>query len=449
MAKSYDLIVLGAGNAGQAAASTAREAGKSVLLVESRDVGGTCPLRGCVPKKVLVAAAENLEQIRLSEKHGVTTGPAKLDWAKLIKRKQTFVKGAPESMEKNLKQEGIDVVHDKARFVARNKVEINGATYTGKKFVISTGSAPRTLPIPGAAHALTSEEILEMKSQPKSIIFIGAGVIGLEFTHVLARAGSKVFLLQRGTDLLPSAEEDLVAGLVSETKALGVKIFTKADVQSIKKSGSSFQVTFRHAGKTRTLQADAVANTTGRQAVIDDLDLEAAGVKRNKSGIAVDKFLRSVSNPAVFAAGDCIGRPRQLSPIATYEGKIAGHNATHRKMMAPNYAGIPNVIFTIPALASVGQSEKQASEAGRRFRAVFNDMKEWRSARTNAETASLAKVLVEEKSGRILGAHLLGHGAADVIHTFAFAIRFGLTAKDLKDFIYAYPTTTSDVRFLV
>ncbi len=449
MAKSYDLIILGAGNAGTAAASVANEAGKKVLLVESRDLGGTCPLRGCVPKKVLVAAAENLEQIRLSKEHCVTTGPAKLSWSKLIQRKQTFVEGVPESLEKEFKKEGVDVVHGKARFVARNQVQIGGEAYTGRKFLISTGSAPRELPIPGAGHALTSEDILEMKSRPKSIVFIGAGVIGLEFAHVLARAGTKVSLLQRGSILLPAAEEELVSALVNETKAIGIKILTEVAVLSIKKEGSDFRVRFKHGGKTRTLTADAVANTTGRPPAIDDLDLETAGVKRNKSGIEVNKFLQSVSNPDVFAAGDCIGRARQLSPIATYEGKTAAHNATHQKMLAPNYLGIPNVVFTIPALASVGLTEKEAKGDGRRFRTVFNDMKEWRSARTNAETAALAKVLIDEKSGRVLGAHLLGHGAADTIHTFGFAIRFGLTTKDLKEFIYAYPTNTSDVRFLV
>jgi len=449
MADHFNVIVLGAGNAGQVVARAARNAGKSVLLVESRDVGGTCPLRGCVPKKVLVAAAEALHQISAAGEHHIQTGPAKIDWEKLIDRKETFVAGVPEAMEKGLKKSGIEVLHAHAKFVAPDAIEAEGRRISGDKFVISTGSRPRKLEIPGGEDALTSDDILELKPQPDSLVFIGGGVISMEFSHVLARAGTKVTILQRGPSPLKTMEQDLVSALADETQRLGVDLHTSTKVQAVEAVNGGFRVRFEQNGETKTVEAERVANGAGRVAAVDDLDLKAAEVQSGAHGPEVDEYLRSVSNPNVFVAGDALGKTRALSPVASYEGKIVSHNLLHNEMIRPAYESIPSVVFTVPAFAGVGLTEKAAREKGLDFDVRFNNMKDWRSAKSYAETAALAKVLIEKESGKILGAHVLGHGAEEIIHTFAFAIKFGLPAQELKDFVYAYPTFTSDVRFLV
>jgi glutathione reductase (NADPH) len=449
MSSNYDLIVIGAGNAGQAAAGIAREAGWSVLVVESRDVGGTCPLRGCVPKKVLVAAGETLDAIARAPIHRIRVGKPKLDWSKLIRRKQTFVAGVPEAFEKSLKARGIDVLHGRARFVGRTEIAVGTRRFSARKILVATGSKPRRLPFAGAEHMITSDDILDMRRLPASVVFVGGGVIALEFTHLFARAGARVTILEVMPQPLPELDLDCVARLAEATRALGVKILTGVEIAGIEKRGRDFVVRFRHEGRWRSVGARCVANGAGCVADLEDLGLEAAGVTREGPRVDLDEFLRSPSNPDVFFAGDAIATKPQLSPIATYEGKIVGHNLTRESMAAPEYVSIPSVVFSVPALASVGWTEDAARQQGRDFEVKQNDMREWRSARTYAETTAFAKVLVEKGSGHILGAHLLGHGAVETIHAFAFAIRHGVTADGLRETVYAYPTFHSDVKFLV
>ena len=448
MAQEFDVVVLGAGNAGLAAAGVAKQAGKSVLVVESRDVGGTCPLRGCVPKKVLVAAAEALDHIARASEHGISVGPATLDWPSLIARKQTFVEGVPAAFEDSLKGRGIELMHGPVRFAGRHTVAVNGGRVRADKVVIATGSKPRALPIPGFDLALTSEDILELDHVPQSLVFIGAGVIGLEFTHVLARAGTKVTVIEIAPRPLPGLEADVVDKLTEETRRLGVDIFSGARTTAIEAAAGGVTVRFEHAGEARQVSAEMVANGAGRVADVEGLDLEAGDITHEGAAIAVDRYLRSRTNPDVFVAGDVIESP-QLSPVATYEGRIVGHNIVNDALIAPDYRAVPAVVFTVPALASVGLTEQAAQAAGHDVEVKLNDMTGWRSAKTHAETAAFAKVLLDKQSGHILGAHLLGHGAGEIVHLFAFAIKHGITAEALKDEVYAYPTFSSDIKFLV
>ncbi|GAC1357061.1 MAG: NAD(P)/FAD-dependent oxidoreductase [Polyangiales bacterium] len=446
---AYDLVVLGAGNCGQAAAGIARAAGQSVLIVESRAVGGTCPLRGCVPKKVLVAAGEVLEAIRRAPEHGITVGPATVDWAKLIDREQGFVRGVPEQMEESLTKRGIDVAHARASFTARGTLDVGGKAITAKKFAICTGSTQRALHIAGEDRMVTSDQLLEDPVLPASIAFVGAGVIALEFAHVMARAGVKVTLLHNGARPLPRHEVACVDLLVAETRALGVDLVTEAKVVAVEPLGQRHRVRYEAKGKSVTLDVDRVANSAGRVADVIGLGLDVAQIAHEKERILVDEHLRSTSRPDVFVGGDAAaGRP-QLSALATYDGKIIGHNLTKPDLRTADFSWIPSVIFTHPTLATVGLTEAAAKKAGRDVEIKENDMRSWRSARTYAETAAYAKVLIDRGSGKVVGAHVLGHGGAETIHAFALAMKLGLRASDLKDFVYAYPTFHSDVAHLV
>jgi len=445
----YDTLVLGAGNAGLAVAGAARAAGQRVLVVEARDVGGVCPLRGCVPKKVLVAAAQALDAIASAGVHQISVGPAALDWPRLIERKRSFVAGVPEEFEKSLLGRGIELVRGRAQFTGKEEIAVGGERYTGDRIVVATGSTPRPLPIPGAEHLITSDDILELASLPDGIVFVGAGVIAFEFAHVLARAGARVTLLEVASQVLPSVDGDAANCIAERTRELGVRIETGVTIDRIEKRGERHEVHYRSGGRKAVAKAAVVANGAGRVADLVNLDLSAAGITLRGGRIELDPYLRSVENPDVFFAGDAIpGRP-QLSPLATYEGRIVGHNLTHAELRPVEYGFQPAAVYTVPALATVGLGEAEAAAAGLEFEVQTNDMREWRSARTYGESAAWAKVLVEKITGRILGAHLVGHGAEETIHTFALAIEKGIPAAEIASRVYAYPTFHADLKFLV
>jgi glutathione reductase (NADPH) len=449
MADDYDVLVLGAGNAGLAAAGVARAAGRRVLLVEGRDVGGVCPLRGCVPKKVLVAAAQALDAIERAGAHQISVGRASLDWSGLMARKESFVTGVPAEFEKSLKARGIDLVRGRAHFTGRHEVCVGGRHYTGDKIVVATGSTPRPLPIPGAGHLLTSDDLLDLPARPDSITFVGAGVIAFEFAHLLARAGTRVTLLEVAPRVLPSLDADAALQLAEATRALGVQIETSVSIDTIEKRCSGFVVHYRTGARKTTRSSEQIANGAGRVADLAGLELAAAGITLRSGQVDVEPCLRSRENPDVYFAGDAVpGRP-QLSPVATYEGRAVGYNLTHTAPRPVEYGFHPAAVYTVPALASVGLTEEQATSQGLDFEVRTNDMRTWRSARTHAESVAWAKVLLDRSSGLVLGAHLVGHGAEETIHSFALAIEKALPAREIAERVYAYPTFHSDLRFLV
>lgn len=449
MADTYDVVVLGTGNAGMGAAGVARAAGGSVAMVECWDVGGTCPIRGCVPKKVLVAAAQTLHQIELAKEHHIEVGPARLDWGKLIDREQGFVDGVPDMFRSSLEGREITLLEGEASFADRAAVKVNGDVLNAGKIVVATGSRPRSLPIPGFEHTITSDDILVMRELPESLVFIGGGVIALEFSHIFARAGVDVTILEMAPRVLPHLDPDLVAVIEKESRRIGIDLRNNVKVEAIEQQGDGFAVRYRQGDETRTVAADKVANGAGRVADVERLDLDAGGIEHDGSTIMVDDYLRSVSNTDVFVAGDALTGSAQLSPVATYEGRIAGHNLANDQMRKADYWGIPACVYTVPAAATVGMTEAEAADRGVKFEAKVNDMSTWRSSMTHAETASWAKVLVEDGSKRILGAHIMGHGAEEIIHIFAMAMTHGINAEVLGSTVYAYPTFASDIKFLI
>ena len=447
--RHYDVLAIGAGNAGLAAANIARDAGKSVAVVEKRDAGGTCALRGCVPKKVLVAAAQLLHQISLAPAHHIEVGSVRLDWGKLIARERGFVAGVPESFEKHLALRGIDLLRGSARFIGPNQVAVNGTVLEAEKIVIATGSKPRTLAIPGAACLITSEDILAGTELPESLVFIGGGVVALEFSHVFARAGCKVTILEAADRLLPAMDEEAVAVVHTESERIGIEIVTGVSVESIEMRGNLRVVHASVGGQARRFAGEQIANGAGRVADLDGLDLDAGGIDHDGTKISVDACLRSRSNPHVYVAGDALWSSPQLSPLATYEGRLAGENIVAGDRVSPDYASVPANVYTVPALASVGMTEAGAKAAGRDYFVKSTDMRQWRSARTYAETAAFSKIIIEKGSGRILGAHLVGHGGEEVIHLFAFAMKHGISAEALSSTVYGYPTFASDIKHMI
>ncbi len=446
---SYDVLILGGGNAGFGVTVPTRKAGLKVALVEDRDLGGTCPNRGCTPKKVLVAAGHALHEIHQAHVHGIAVSKPSLDWTKVIDREKTLIEGIPNRLAKTLAERGVDVFRDSAKFVDGNAVKVGDRIIEAKHIVIATGSRARPLPIPGADLMITSDEMLSERQRPGSVLFIGGGVIALEFGHVYARAGTKVTILEVLPRLLPVLDADAVEEIRAESEAIGIEVHTGVKVLRVERADGKLRTVFEANGTAHTVDADRVVNGAGRIANVDRLDLDKGGVKHDGFRIAVDDFLRSTSNLAVFVCGDALTGVPQLSPVATYEGHIVGDNIVDGPRHRPDYANLPSAVYTVPALASVGLTEAQANEQGFNTKVSVNHMEDWFSARTYAETRAYAKVIVDAGSDRILGAHMVGHGAEELINIFALAKAHGITATAIRDFIFAYPSFSSDIKHML
>jgi glutathione reductase (NADPH) len=304
--------------------------------------------------------------------------------------------------------------------------------------------------LPGEEYLTSSEQFLELEKLPERIIFVGGGYISFEFAHIAARAGAKVRILHRGTRPLTGFDPDLVNQLVQATKDIGVDVRLNTAVKAIEKASGHLLVHGSAENAEQTFEADLVVHGAGRVPEIDDLDLEKAGVNSDQKGVHVNEYLQSVSNPAVYAAGDAAasgGLP--LTPVASMEGHIVASNLLKGNQRSPDHTGVPTVVFTIPPLASVGLQEEIARERGLKFKTNREDTSGWYSSRRVGMKYSGFKVLVEEGSGHILGAHLLGLHAEEVINLFAVAIRSGLRAADLKKVLYAYPSSSSDISYMV
>jgi glutathione reductase (NADPH) len=446
MATAVDVIVIGTGSAAQSVAYTVREAGRSVAVIDSRPFGGTCQLRGCDPKKVLVGVSELVAWSQRMQGKGVSEPALSINWPELIGFKRTFTDPAPHENEQAFAQAGILTRHGRAHFVDRTTVAVGGETWVGRQVVIAGGARHATLGIPGEDQLTTSTQFLELDRLPRRILFVGGGYIAFEFAHVAARAGAEVRVLHRGSRPLQKFDPDLVAMLLETTKALGVDVGLSTEVEAIERQADRLLVRARRSGQEQVFEADMVVHAAGRVPEIDDLDLEVAGVVRTAAGVSVNEYLQSVSNPAVYAAGDAVasgGFP--LTPVAGMQGAIVASNLLKGNHGTPNYAGIPSVVFTTPTLARVGLTEEAAHAEGLRFATNHGDTSDWYTSRRVGVRHTGFKTLVEEGTGRILGAHLLGQHAEEVINLFGLAIRTGIRASDLKHTVFAYPTSASDL----
>lgn len=365
MNRKFDLIAIGTGSAASAVASRCNAAGWQVAIVDSRPFGGTCALRGCDPKKVLVGAADVTDWARRMQGKGIKTKQLEIDWHKLMRFKRSFTEPVPKHREEGFAKAGIAAFHGRAHFIGPSTIQVGDDVLEGRYVVIATGQKPAELKIPGIEHLITSEQFLELDELPPRILFIGGGYIAFEFAHVALRAGSHVTIVHRGARPLPLFDPDLVDQLVERTRELGADIQLGSEVVEIEKSSGGLTVRASTSGQERMFEADLVVHAAGREPEIDDLNLDAAGVEWDKRGVKINGSLQSVSNPAVYAAGDAAaseGAP--LTPVAAYEGMIVAKNLLKGNRQKPNYLGIPTVVFTIPPLASVGLSERKAKRAG-------------------------------------------------------------------------------------
>lgn len=449
MTKNYDLVVIGTGTAASVAAAQCRSVGWRVAVIDDQPFGGTCALRGCDPKKVLVGVAEAIDHARRMRGKGIKGGEPLIAWRELIEFKRTFTEPVPTIKEKSFAKSGIDAYHGRARFTGPQTVEVARELLQGRFVLIAAGAVPMRLGILGEEHLATSTDFLELDALPKRIVLVGGGYIAAEFSHIAARAGATVTVLEFADRMLTPFDPDLVALLMTKSRAIGIDLRTGARVESVEKTSGGFTVHAASGDKSETFEADLVVHAAGRVPDLDTLDLATAGVDRDKHRLKLTEYLQSTSNPAVYAAGDAAGNGPPLTPVASHDGKVAAANMLNGNREKPNYLGVPSIAFTIPPIARVGMLEAEAREKGMRIQVKHEKTASWYTARRVAEDASGFKVIAEEDSGRILGAHLIGPHADEVINVFALAVRHGLTSRHLKSTIFGYPTAASDIGYML
>ncbi len=439
----YDVIVIGSGTAAQNVAPRCAQEGLRVAVVDRLPFGGTCSQRGCDPKKVLLAAAEAVSRSRGLAGRGLVGAPT-IDWPALMARKRTFTAPVPERIEGWMRDAGAETIHGTARLLGPHEVEVGGRAFEATDVVVASGARPMDLGIPGQELVATSSEFLDLDALPPRVVFIGGGYISFEFAWLSRMAGAAVTILHRGGHVLKGFDEQLADVLAERYRTLGIDVVTGAPVHEIRRHGDELVVT-HGAGE---IAADLVVHGAGRVADLAGLGLEEAGIACGPRGVHVDERLRSVSDPHVWAAGDAADKGLPLTPVASKEGKVVASGILGEDVAYDGRA-VPSVCFSDPPLAAVGMSTVEATGKGDAVKVTRADTSEWFSQRRLGQTHGGAALVSEAATGRLLGGHLLGVNADEVVNVLALAIRHGLTAGDLTAMTWSYPTATSELPYLL
>lgn len=435
----FDLIVLGAGPGGYETAATAAAMGQNVLLVERDELGGTCLNRGCIPTKALLKSAEVADVIRDASAFGVNVGACSLDYAAAVGRKDAVVAALREGVAQVLS--GVEVVHGEARFVAPRVVEVGGREYTALKIIVATGSRPASLPIPGAELTVSSDFMLSARELPQSITIIGGGVIGMEFASMLRSFGAEVTVLEYCREILPGFDDEIAKRLRMSMKRRGINVVTSAEVTAVCEGadGMSRITHYTVKGKEKTLGSSMVLMAVGRKAVLPS-GLEAQGIELKKGFIATNGDM-STNIPGVYAVGDVNGRC-MLAHAATAQGRRA-------LGLDVNLEVIPSAVFTNPECAMVGLTQQQAVERDIDVAVGVSTYRANGKAVASDCPDGLAKIVVDSASGAILGAHIVGAHASDLIQELAVAISAGLTNRDIATTVHPHPTLSEIIAVAV
>lgn len=448
MSAKYDLLVIGTGTAAMVAAMGVASAGWRVAVADFRPFGGTCALRGCDPKKMLMGGAEAADHAWRMNGRGIQ-GDIQLEWPGLLAFKRTFTDPVPQHRARSYADSGIDTFHGRVAFTGPNTLDIEGRRVEADHILIASGAEPMPLGIPGEEHLIDNGGFLELQRLPKRILLVGGGYIAAEFSHIAARTGAQVVILQRGKRMLKHFDPDLVGWLMEKFHGLGIDVRTQAAVTSIERTAEGYRVAAKGPDGEVTLDTDLVVHAAGRKPALAGLDLDAAGVKHEHGRLVLNEHLQSVSNPAVYAAGDAAQMGPPLTPVASHDAKVVIANLLDGNRHKTDYRGMPSVAFTVPPIAAVGLAEAEAREKGLNFRLKSERAESWFTARQAAEKVYGFKVLVDEQTDLVLGAHLVGPHADEVINLFALAIRHGLTAAQLDATMFAYPTGASDIGYML
>ncbi|NTZ94272.1 glutathione-disulfide reductase [Pseudomonas koreensis] len=442
MAYDFDLYVIGAGSGGVRAARFAAGFGAKVAVAESRYLGGTCVNVGCVPKKLLVYGAHFAEDFEQSSGFGWSLGEANFDWTTLIANKDREINRLNGIYRNLLVNSGVTLHEAHAKIVGPHEVEVNGERFTAKNILIATGGWPQIPEIPGHEHAISSNQAFFLKELPKRVLVVGGGYIAVEFAGIFHGLGANTTLLYRGDLFLRGFDGSVRKHLQEELTKRGMDLQFNSDIARIdKQPDGSLKATLKDG---RVLEADCVFYATGRRPMLDNLGLENTDVQLTDKGfIKVDEQYQT-SEPSILALGDVIGRV-QLTPVALAEGMAVARRLFKPEQYRPvDYKMIPTAVFSLPNIGTVGLTEEEAREAGHEvviFESRFRPMK---LTLTECQEKTLMKLVVDGKTDKVLGCHMVGPDAGEIVQGLAIALKAGATKRDFDDTIGVHPTAAEE-----
>lgn len=441
---TYDVVVIGSGASGTTVAFETRSRGLSVAIVEERSWGGTCVLRGCDPKKVLIGAAEATNFSKRLRGKGIKQA-ATISWTELMAFKETFVEDVPEQRLRSFQDSGIETFFGKAAFQSNNTLQVGEDILKAKNIVLATGAAPNKMKIPGNEYIQTSDDFLSLQELPDSITFIGGGYISFEFASIALAAGKEVHIIHHNSKPLKKFDPDFVAALVSLMKEEGVHFHFDTDISKVEKKADTLEISGPNSFSLRT---DVIIGATGRAPNIAHLNLENAQIEYTRKGISVNKNLQTVNNPHIYACGDvAASKGAALTPVVSMEAAIVAENILG-KQVAIDYPAIPSVVFTSPKLSSIGISIAEAQEQPDKYEIKSHDTTEWYTYKRTNESLALAKIITDKNTQQVKGAHFLSEEADYMINYMALLMKANLTLTDLQSVLFAYPSPASDLTAL-
>lgn len=436
-----DLFVIGGGSGGVRAARIAAQTGAKVGLAEEYRFGGTCVIRGCVPKKLMVYASSFSDAFDDAEGFGWSVGATSFDWWKLIAAKDTEISRLENIYLTNLRKAGVHVFTSRARLTDAHTVELaNGKSFRAKHILIATGGTPFVPDIPGAEFGITSNEIFDLKEQPRRIMIVGGGYIACEFACIMNGLGSHVTQAYRGTQILRGFDDDVRDHVADAMRERGVEIMLAHEPASITREADGLHVTLKNNDLSIV---DQVLFATGRHANTRGLGLEEAGVKLKPNGaIAVDEWSQT-SVPSIYAVGDVTDRVA-LTPVAIREGHAFADTVFGGTPRKADHELIPTAVFTQPEIGTVGMSEAEARETGEIeiYRSTFRPMLNTLGGR---DEKMLLKLIVAKDSKKVLGCHIVGHGAGEMAQLVAIPMRMGATKEDFDNTMAVHPTAAEEL----
>lgn len=435
----YDLLTIGAGSGGVRASRLAGGYGARVAVVERSRVGGTCVMRGCVPKKLLVYAAHYAHEFADARGFGWTVGETSLDWGTLIRRKNAELDRLEGVYRDVLARNNVSLIEGDARIEDPHTVAVDGRRLTAERILIAVGGRPSLPDIPGIEHVITSDEALEMTELPPRIVIVGGGYIAVEFAGIFNAAGCEVTQVIRGSELLRGFDADVRRFLGKQLENKGVHLLCGAIVTGIDKTNAGFGVRLEDG---RTLACDCIMYATGRTPNTSGIGLEEAGVKLNhKHAVIVDGWNRSTV-PSIFAVGDATDR-KNLTPVAIAEGAAFAETEFNNNPRTIDYCNIASAVFSQPPVGTVGLSEDDAVEAAKVdvFMTEFRPMQHTLSGR---DERTMIKVIVDSCNDRVLGCHMVGTDAPEITQGLAIALKCGATKAQFDATIGIHPTAAEE-----
>jgi mercuric reductase len=458
--KHFDLVILGSGSTAFAAALRAQELGKTSVMTEERTTGGTCVNRGCLPSKNLIEAAKIIHDARHPRYPGLTPAELGLDFRTLIEQKDDVIHGYRKKKYESLTGGQFTIETGHVEFVDDHTVHVDGRRLTGDKILIATGSRPVIPDIDGlrevsylTSDLLTSNEAMELRELPRSVIILGAGYIALELGQMFHRFGAEVMILQRSAQLLSHGYEPEVGEAIGEVfEKEGIKVITNAAARSVRQDGDQVVVTLQVGDESRALRAEKLLVATGRRPNSDRIAIEKAGVELgSKSQVCVDEYLRT-NVPNILAGGDVIGSEvgsQMATPVGSQDGGIAAYNAfADGEPRRVNHRVIPRTIFTDPQIATVGMTEEEAISAGHKCWCNTVPMSLVPRAGAIRDTAGMIKMVADTNTEEVLGVSMVGNSAGEVIHEAAMGLRFGAKITDFIDLLHVYPTMAEALKIV-